>query len=161
MTRMMIAAALALSGLAVGLGGCSKPAAVEDELADGNGVSLRNLTASNVAVPAEGREMRVKGTVIPTPSDTRSTYYLLRERRAVGGTIIAILREERDGRIAYARTEIDCTKRLFHVLGVGPSRASAEIQTASDGPLRSMDGLPLRQELGGYICQRAGTPLKG
>ena len=73
--------------------------------------------------------------------------------------IVAILREERGGRVAYARAEVDCGRRLFHVLGVGASRASAEVAIAHDGPLRPMAGLPLREELGGYICRRTGTPL--
>jgi hypothetical protein len=147
---MMVAAA----GLAVA--GCSN-AAQGDEAAGGN-VSLRNLAASEVAAPAPER-LRVQGTLIPTPSDPQSRHFLLRERRAIGGNIIAILREERGGRVAYARTEVDCARRLFHVVGVGSSRATAEVATADDGPLRSMAGLPLREELGGYICKRAGTPL--
>lgn len=137
------------------LGGCSSGV---EEVAN-NELTLRNLTESNLAVPAGERDFRLKGTVIPTPSDTRSTYYLLRERRAIGGNIIAILREERGDRIVYARAEVDCVQRRFHILGVGSSRATAEVARTPDGPLRSMEGLPLRQDLGVFICARSGTPL--
>ncbi len=149
-------AALAATAM---LAGCANGEEPANETVDGNGVSLRNLTASEVAVPAGDREFRLKGTLIPTPSDTQSQHYLLRERRAIGGNVIAILREERGDRIAYARTEVDCGRRLFHVLGVGPSRATAEVAIVYDGPLRPMRGLPLREELGSFICERAGTPL--
>ena len=148
-TMMAVMVGLAITG-------CSwAPDAEEGEA--GN-VSLRNLTTSEVAAPTP-ETLRVQGTLIPTPSDTQSRHFLLRERRAIGGNIIAILREERGDRVAYARTEVDCARRLFHVLGVGSSRASAEVAIAHDGPLRPMAGLPLRLELGSYICARAGTPL--
>jgi hypothetical protein len=151
MKRMMVMAA---AGWMVAA--CSGAPGGNDSAA-GN-VSLRNLAASEVAVEPRSAD-RLEGTLVPTPSDPQSKHYLLRERRAIGGTIVAILREERGGRVAYARAEVDCGRRLFHVLGVGPSRASAEVAIVHDGPLRPMKGLPLREELGGFICQRAGTPL--
>ncbi|MEG8056133.1 hypothetical protein QP150_04545 [Sphingomonas sp. 22L2VL55-3] len=83
----------------------------------------------------------------------------MRERKAASGTIIAILRQEHDGKVAYARTETDCGKRLFHVLGVGPNRALVETNVAHDGPLRPIKGLPLREELATYVCNASGTPL--
>lgn len=125
---------------------------------DGNGVSLRNLGESEVAAPPPDR-YTVQGRLIPTPSDTRSRYFLLRDRTAIGGTTIAIIRQEHAGRVAYARTEVDCGRRLFHVLGVAPNRALAETEVAHDGPLRPIAGLPLRQELATYVCEKAGTPL--
>ncbi len=141
------------------MGACSGGTEPGNVAGEGNGVSLRNLAATEVAAPAGDRNFRLQGTLIPTPSDLQSRHFLLRERRAVGGNIIAILREERGDRVAYARTEVDCARRLFHVLGVGPSRATAEVATVYDGPLRPMAGLPLREELGAFICERAGTPL--
>jgi hypothetical protein len=154
--RTTMAAALAAALLATACSGGSEPAG---NVVEGNGVSLRNLVDTEVATPVRDRNFRLQGTLIPTPSDLQSRHFLLRERRAVGGNVIAILREERGDRVAYARTEVDCTRRLFHVLGVGPSRATAEVATVYDGPLRPMAGLPLRQELGAFICERAGTPL--
>ena len=152
--------ALALAGATL-LAACSGQQSVTtntDTLAD-NGVSLRNLADTDVAVP-KPEQLTVRGRLIPTPSDPTSRHFLLRERKAVGGTIIAILRQEHDGRIAYARTETDCANRLFHVLGVGPNRALVETNIAHDGPLRSIDGLPLREELARFVCATAGTPLK-
>jgi len=151
-----MAAALTAALMMAACSGGTEPGNVA---AEGNGVSLRNLADTEVAAPAGDRNFRLQGTLIPTPSDLQSRHFLLRERRAVGGNIIAILREERGDRIAYARTEVDCARRLFHVLGVGPSRATAEVATVYDGPLRPMAGLPLREELGAFICERAGTPL--
>ncbi len=151
-----MAAVIAVVLLATACSGGTEPAV---NTAEGNGVSLRNLVETEVAAPVRDRNFRLQGTLIPTPSDLQSRHFLLRERRTVGGTVIAILREERGDRIAYARTEVDCQRRLFHVLGVGPSRATAEVATVYDGPLRPMAGLPLREELGGFICERAGTPL--
>lgn len=143
------------------LAACSPGAGGGDDMVDaeGNGVSLRNLIDGPAARQAGDRAFRVQGTLVPTPSDTRSRYFLLRERRAVTGNIIAILREERGDRIAYARTEVDCAGRLFHVLGVGPSRAAVETARSPDGPLRPVAGLPLRQDLARFICERSGTPL--
>ncbi len=151
-----MAAALTAALMMAACSGGTEPGNVT---AEGNGVSLRNLADTEVAAPAGDRNFRLQGTLIPTPSDLQSRHFLLRERRAVGGNIIAILREERGDRVAYARTEVDCVRRLFHVLGVGPSRATAEVATVYDGPLRPMAGLPLREELGAFICERAGTPL--
>ncbi|MDP1026130.1 hypothetical protein Q5H91_02810 [Sphingomonas sp. KR1UV-12] len=150
--------AAALAG-ALAASACSGGAPGSDTADEGNRVSLRNLTESEVASSAADREFRLKGTLVPTPSDTRSRHFLLRERRTITGNIVAILREERGDKVAYARTEVDCARRLFHVLGVGPSRASAEVATTYDGPLRPITGLPLREELASFICERSGTPL--
>jgi len=143
---------------ATALAGCGNPAANDTAAAGGNGVSLRNLGETDVAAPAPDR-YTVQGRLIPTPSDRGSRYFLLRDRTAVGGTTIAIIRQEHAGRVAYARTEVDCARRLFHVLGVAPNRALAETEQAYDGPLRPISGLPLRQELASYVCRSAGTPL--
>lgn len=142
----------------IALAACGTPQ--DDVATDGNGVSLRNLGDTNVATPAPER-FTVQGRLIPTPSDTASRYYLLRDRTAVGGTTIAIIRQEHAGRVAYARTEVDCARRLFHVLGVAPNRALVETESAYDGPLRPVSGLPLREELATYVCRAAGTPLPG
>ncbi len=150
--------ALAVAGATL-LAACSseQPATTDDAMTD-NGVSLRNLAETDVAVP-KPEQLTVKGRLIPTPSDPTSRHFLLRERKAVGGTIIAILRQEHDGKVAYARTETDCANRLFHVLGVGPNRALVETNIAHDGPLRPIKGLPLREELATYVCEASGTPL--
>ena len=147
---------LAFAGATL-LAACSDQQPTNDAMAD-NGVSLRNLGATDVAAPPP-ETMTVQGRLIPTPSDPRSRHYLLRERKAVGGTIIAILRQEHAGKVAYARTEVDCGRRLFHVLGVGPNRALVETNIAHDGPLRSIEGLPLREELASYVCKASNTPL--
>ena len=152
--------ALAVAGATL-LAACSgeQPATTmsNDAMVD-NGVSLRNLAETEVAVP-KPEQLTVKGRLIPTPSDPTSRHFLLRERKAASGTIIAILRQEHDGKVAYARTETDCGKRLFHVLGVGPNRALVETNVAHDGPLRPIKGLPLREELATYVCAASGTPL--
>jgi hypothetical protein len=152
--------ALALAGATM-LAACSgeQPATTvsNDAMVD-NGVSLRNLAETEVAVP-KPEQLTVKGRLIPTPSDPTSRHFLLRERKAASGTIIAILRQEHEGKVAYARTETDCGKRLFHVLGVGPNRALVETNVAHDGPLRPIKGLPLREELATYVCEASGTPL--
>jgi len=152
--------ALAVAGATL-LAACSgeQPATTtsNDAMVD-NGVSLRNLAETEVAVP-KPEQLTVKGRLIPTPSDPTSRHFLLRERKAVGGTIIAILRQEHEGKVVYARTETDCGKRLFHVLGVGPNRALVETNVAHDGPLRPIKGLPLREELATYVCAASGTPL--
>ncbi|MBE2993941.1 hypothetical protein IFR23_18275 [Sphingomonas sp. CFBP 13603] len=151
--------ALALAGATL-LAACSgeQPATTNTDAMADNGVSLRNLAETEVAVP-KPEQLTVKGRLIPTPSDPTSRHFLLRERKAVGGTIIAILRQEHDGKVAYARTETDCANRLFHVLGVGPNRALVETNVAHDGPLRPIKGLPLREELATYVCNASGTPL--
>jgi hypothetical protein len=151
--------ALALVGATL-LAACSgeQPATTNTDMMTENGVSLRNLAETDVAVPKPD-QMTVKGRLIPTPSDPTSRHFLLRERKAVGGTIIAILRQEHAGKVAYARTETDCANRLFHVLGVGPNRALVETNIAHDGPLRPIKGLPLREELATYVCEASGTPL--
>ena len=152
--------ALAVAGATL-LAACSgeQPATTmsNDAMVD-NGVSLRNLAETEVAV-LKPEQLTVKGRLIPTPSDPTSRHFLLRERKAASGTIIAILRQEHDGKVAYARTETDCGKRLFHVLGVGPNRALVETNVAHDGPLRPIQGLPLREELATYVCAASGTPL--
>lgn len=135
------------------LGACSG-----NQPPEGENVSLRNLVDSEVAGdPRPGYVL--EGDLIPTPSDARSRYYLLRSRATPTGTRIAILRQEKGDRIAYSRNELDCGNRLFHVLGVGNTRGGAEADIVYDGPLRPIVGLPLRQELAGYICEEAGTPL--
>lgn len=150
--------ALAVAGATLACA-CS-PAPTADNAATTNDtVSLRNLADTEVARPAR-EAYTVQGRLIPTPSDTSSRYYLLRERKALTDTHIAIIRQEHDNRIAYARAEVDCDKRLFHVLGTGPNRALVETTTAHDGPLRPIKGLPLREELASFVCQVAGTPLK-
>ena len=151
--------ALAVAGATL-LAACSgeQPATNNTDAMVDNGVSLRNLAETEVAVP-KPEQLTVKGRLIPTPSDPTSRHFLLRERKAVGGTIIAILRQEHEGKVAYARTETDCGKRLFHVLGVGPNRALVETSVAHDGPLRPIKGLPLREELATYVCAASGTPL--
>lgn len=127
---------------------------------DGGTVVLRNLAETEVAALKPAR-LDIVGDLIPTPSDKRSNYYLLRHRSTLAGTSIAIIRQEHDNRVAYARTEVDCEKRLFHVVGVAPTRGRVESDVAHDGPLRSIHGMPLREELARYVCERSGTPLAG
>ena len=139
---------------------CSGPAPeAANATSAAEAVSIRNLAETEVAAPARD-SYKIQGKLIRTPSDPSSRYYLLRERKAVTDTHIAIIRQEHGNRIAYARAELDCDKRLFHVLGVGPNRALVETNIAHDGPLRSIDGLPLREELARFVCATAGTPLK-
>lgn len=152
--------ALAVAG-GLGVSACSgapSTDAVDNNAMGAAGVSLRNLGETEVAAPAPPA-LTVKGALIPTPSDTASRYFLLRERRAIGGTVIAIIRQEHAGRVAYARTEVDCERRLFHVLGVAPRRSLVETSIAYDGPLRPIAGLPLREELATYVCKRSNLPL--
>ena len=148
--------ALALAGATLACA-CS-PAPTADTVTNET-VSIRNLAETDTARPARD-SYRIEGRLIPTPSDTTSRYYLLRERKALTDTHIAIIRQEHAGRIAYARAELDCDKRLFHVLGTGPNRALVETNIAHDGPLRPIKGLPLREELARFVCDVAGTPLK-
>lgn len=130
-----------------------------DATSQDNGVVvLRNLADTEVARPRPER-LKIVGEAIPTPSDPQSTYFLLRHQTTLAGTTIAILRQEKAGRVAYARTEMDCERRLFHVVGVAATRGRVESDVAHDGPLRSVSGLPLRQELASFICAKAGTPL--
>lgn len=117
-------------------------------------VDLRHLVETDVA--GNGIERYpLEGVVIPTPSDDQSRYELLRQRKTAAGTTIAILRQQRGDRFVYARTELDCERDLFHVVGVADTRAHVETNVAHDGPLRPTAGLPLRQELSRFICQRA------
>lgn len=123
-------------------------------------VVLRDLVETDVAGPTP-EHLRIQGELVPTPSDQLSRYYMLRQRHTLNGTSIAILRQERGQRVAYARTEVDCGRRLFHVVGVAATRGRVESDVAHDGPLRSISGLPLRQELATFICEKGGTPLVG
>ncbi|KQM61362.1 MULTISPECIES: hypothetical protein [unclassified Sphingomonas] len=128
----------------------------EPEATMNNTVDLRHLVETEVA--GNGIERYpLEGVEIPTPSDAQSRYEVLRQRRTAGGTIIAILRQQRGNRFVYARTELDCERNLFHVVGVADTRAHVETNVAHDGPLRSTDGLPLRQELSRFICARASA----
>jgi hypothetical protein len=123
-----------------------------------NKVVLRDLATRTSSLPSTADELR--GDLISTPSDTRSRYYLLRSRKPLlRDSHVALIRQELNSRVAYARIEVDCSKRLLHVLGVGNRRAFAETAIAYDGPLRSIEGLPLREELATFICKTAGTPL--
>ncbi len=126
------------------------------EAAMDNRVDLRHLVETEVA--GNGIERYpLEGVEIPTPSDAQSRYEVLRQRRTAAGTIIAILRQQRGDRFVYARTELDCERNLFHVVGVADTRAHVETNVAHDGPLRPTEGLPLRQELSRFICARATT----
>lgn len=126
------------------------------EAAMDNRVDLRHLVETEVA--GNGIERYpLEGAEIPTPSDAQSRYEVLRQRRTAAGTIIAILRQQRGDRFVYARTELDCERNLFHVVGVADTRAHVETNVAHDGPLRPTEGLPLRQELSRFICARATT----
>lgn len=149
-----------LSGVVTGamlLGACGTSDATGY---DGGTVVLRNLAESEVAAPRPER-LKIVGERIPTPSDSRSDYYLLRHQTTLAGTSIAIIRQELGDRVAYARTEVDCERRLFHVVGVASTRGRVESDVAHDGPLRSIHGMPLREELARYVCDRSGTPLAG
>lgn len=119
-----------------------------------SGVVLRNLAAIDDR-PGDADRYPIEGDLIPTPSDTASRYYLLRQRRAVGGNIVAIIKQQQGPRAAYARVELDCAAKQFHVLGIGDRRSKAETDIAYDGPLRSTEGLPLRQELSAFVCDKA------
>ncbi len=137
---------------------CSGADAGGNQDTDGTRVSLRNLTDTTSA--AARRDYEIQGSLIPTPSDRRSRYYLLWQRRPMlSDQMVAIIRQENGSRIAYARVGVDCGRRLFHVLGVGNRRSFAEMAIAYDGPLRSVAGLPLRQELAAYVCEAAGERL--
>lgn len=142
----------------IALSACA-PSKPQDAPATQQGVSLRNLT--NTSASAEERDnYTVQGHLIPTPSDPTARYYVLFQKEVLlDDTIVAVLREERNHRISYARVELDCNKRLFHVVGVGNRRSFAETDVAYDGPLRPIEGLPLRQELAASICQTNRTPL--
>lgn len=138
--------------------GCSQQASDVNSSAEKTTVNLRHL-AERTSAPAE-KKYTLHGSRISTPSDARSRYYLLWLRQPLlSGTQVALLRQELGSRVAYARVEVDCSKRLFHVLSVGPRRSFAETSIAYDGPLRSIEGLPLRQELAQSVCETAGTPL--
>lgn len=151
----MIRSTVALLGGAL-LAACGNSAAPPPE-ATSNTVDLRHLVETEVA--GNGIERYpLEGVEIPTPSDPQSRYEVLRQRKTAAGTIIAILRQQRGDRYVYARTELDCERNLFHVVGVADTRAHVETHVAHDGPLRPTSGLPLRQELSSFICQRASAP---
>lgn len=151
----MIRSTVALLGGAL-LAACGNSAAPVPE-ATSNTVDLRHLVETEVA--GNGIERYpLEGVEIPTPSDPQSRYEVLRQRKTAAGTIIAILRQQRGDRYVYARTELDCERNLFHVVGVADTRAHVETNVAHDGPLRPTSGLPLRQELSSFICQRASAP---
>ncbi|MGN5373642.1 hypothetical protein [Sphingomonas hankookensis] len=138
------------------LAACGASTAPDQQAALNNKVDLRHLVETEVA--GNGIERYpLEGVEIPTPSDAQSRYELLRQRRTAGDTIIAILRQQRGDRFVYARTEVDCARNLFHVVGVADTRAHVETNVAHDGPLRSTEGLPLRQELSRFICARASA----
>lgn len=122
-------------------------------------VTLRNLTSSEVARVPESRAFPLKGERVATPSDPATAYYLLRVRTAVTGNVIALLREERGPRIAYARTETDCRTARMRIAGVGDTRGRAETADAPEEALRPIEGLPLRVELATAICAHSGLPL--
>ncbi|KQM22935.1 hypothetical protein ASE73_01495 [Sphingomonas sp. Leaf24] len=149
MIRSMTALLGAALLTACGTSGDSAPSTNATEQVD-----LRHLVETEIA--GNGIERYpLEGTVIPTPSDKQSRYELLRQRKTAVGTTIAILRQQRGDRFVYARTEVDCERDLFHVVGVADTRAHVETNVAHDGPLRPTAGLPLRQELSRFICQRA------
>lgn len=136
---------------------CGNSAPPEAQATMTSTVDLRHLVETEVA--GNGIERYpLEGVEIPTPSDPQSRYEVLRQRRTAADTIIAILRQQRGDRFVYARTELDCDRDLFHVVGVGDTRAHVETNVAHDGPLRPTADLPLRQELSSFICQRASAP---
>lgn len=145
---------LALGATLLALSACSGNVA-EDAAANAEAatVNLRELAATNISNPAPP-ELKIPGVLIPTPSDTRSKYFLLRQRPTVIGQTIAIIRQELNGRVAYARLELNCERRLMHVVGVADTRARVETNVAYDGPLRPVVGLPLRGEMLDFICGR-------
>ncbi|KQM86127.1 hypothetical protein ASE67_09730 [Sphingomonas sp. Leaf23] len=151
---MIRSTAVLLAGALLAACGTSTPPA--PEATANETVDLRHLVETEVA--GNGIERYpLEGVEIPTPSDGQSRYEVLRQRRTAAGTIIAILRQQRGDRFVYARTELDCERKLFHVVGVADTRAKVETNVAHDGPLRSTDGMPLRQELSRFICARASA----
>lgn len=145
--------------LAATLAACSSANGSNSQAGADPNMTLRKLVETEHAAVPRSRDFPLKGDRVATPSDALSDYYLLRARTAVTGKVIAILRQERGNRVAYARTETDCRNRRMHILGVGPTRADAEVAIVHDGPLRSIEGLPLRVELATAICESTGTPL--
>lgn len=120
---------------------------------------LRNLTQGHVAAPLRD-SYPVKGDFIPTPSDTQTRYFLIHQRAPLfGNTVVALLREEGQGKAAYARVEMDCGRRMFHIIGIGNRRSFAETSTNSEGPLRPIRNEPLREEIASFVCAQHGTPL--
>jgi hypothetical protein len=137
--------------------GCSSQAA--DTTHESADLRLRNLTETTTAAPRRAN-YQIEGDLIPTPSDSRTRYYLLSQRSPLlAGTVIAVLREERGDKAAYARVEVACDKRQFHIVGVGNRRSFAETSVTRDGPLRSIESFPLRQEIAAFVCDKHGTPL--
>ena len=121
-------------------------------------VNLRNLIDTEEAGARPAR-LKVAGDAIPTRSDRSSRYFLLRTRATAAGPIVSIIRQERGDKVVYARTETDCARRLFHVVGTADRRSRVETDQAHDGPLRPIAGLPLREELARFICERSNQPL--
>lgn len=147
----------ALAIIAVAITACSTQASNQAD--DDPELTLRNLTESNVAAPLHD-SYPIEGRLIPTPSDRKTQYYLLRHRIPMAtGTVVALIREETGDKAAYARVEVDCGKRLFRIAGVANRRSFAETSFKSDGPLRPLNGFPLRQEIATFVCERQGTPL--
>ncbi len=144
---------LVIGAVALTLGACSGNATEEAANNQEAAIVLRDLAASNVSSPAPP-ELKIPGVEMTTPSDTRSKYFLLRQRPTVIGQTIAIIRQELNGRVAYARLELNCEQRLLHVVGVADTRARVETSVAYDGPLRPVEGLPLRGEMLDFICKR-------
>ncbi|KQM63614.1 hypothetical protein ASE75_10835 [Sphingomonas sp. Leaf17] len=143
----------ALGAAALSLSACGGSAIEEAANNQQAAVVLRDLAASNISSPAPP-ELKIPGVEMTTPSDTRSKYFLLRQRPTVIGQTIAIIRQELNGRVAYARLELNCEQRLLHVVGVADTRARVETNVAYDGPLRPVEGLPLRGEMLDFICKR-------
>lgn len=121
------------------------------------GVSLRTPAPDDIREARAGYPLQ--GVRIPTPSDTKTAYYLLRHRAAANGEVVAIIRHELGRTISYARVGADCQRGLFHVLGTGDTRGHAEANNAKDGPLRATTGKPLRAEMLRFICEKEGTPV--
>jgi len=130
---------------------------VGDDAASPSGVSLRTPSPDDIRDARPGYPLQ--GVRIPTPSDTRTAYYLLRHRAAANGEVVAIIRHELGDKISYARVAADCQRGLFHVLGVAARRSLVETTIAYDGRLRPIEGLPLREELATYVCKRSNIPL--
>ncbi|MHA6724168.1 hypothetical protein [Sphingomonas sp. RS2018] len=137
---------------------CSGAPDDADANAVAQNVSLRNLTET-VGTPVKAAAQD-QGDLIPTPSDKDGRHYLLRQRTPLtGDTIFGNLREERGGKVAYSRIELSCEKRQFRIVSVGQRRTTVEFKKNGDGPLRPIDGLPLREDIAAFVCERAGTPL--
>src|SRR6476661_5562433 len=81
--------------------GCSQQARDANSSAEQPMVNLRHL-AERTSAPAE-KKYTLQGSLISTPSDARSRYYLLWLRQPLlSGTQVALLRQELGSRVAYA-----------------------------------------------------------